>query len=105
MAKIKFDKETLEKLDKLNASEGLKQVSLGNLVRGLEYLVEAFDEIKVCLKATAEQIKSNMDKVKDTKKTEKKAQPAAEKEVKKAKKKNAPKKAPKTAVEETETPA
>lgn len=67
MKKAKISPEILEKLDKINAAEGLKQVSLGNLLRGIEYLVDAFEDLKVCLQATAEEIKKNVEKIKKEK--------------------------------------
>ena len=42
-------KKTLDKLDEINLLWVLRQISVGNLVRGIEYLVHAFAEIKNCL--------------------------------------------------------
>ena len=53
-------KETLKKLDDINFASILKQISVGNLVRGMAYMLSMFGEVKRCLSATSEQIKVKM---------------------------------------------
>jgi len=43
------EKKTLEKLDEINLLWILRQISVGNLVRGFEYLFRAFREVRNCL--------------------------------------------------------
>ncbi len=63
----KLDKKTLKNLDKVNCAWVLEQISVGNIVRGIAYIVSVFGEVGKCIISTTEQIKSKM---KEEEKTE-----------------------------------
>jgi hypothetical protein len=46
----KIEKETMKKLDGINCLWLLKQLSVGNFVRGLAYISTFFEKVKTCVK-------------------------------------------------------
>lgn len=57
MVKSKIKKDQLEKLDEVNCLWILRQLSLGNLLRGAAYVMRMFEDIRICLTKTYHDIK------------------------------------------------
>lgn len=56
-------KDTMKKLDEINLEWLLKQISLGNVVRGIQFIAGLVEPIKSCLvkttKAVIEELQTN----------------------------------------------
>ena len=51
-------KQTMEELDRLNLLWVLEKISVGNLVRGIAYLVRLATPVKKCVVSTADKVKT-----------------------------------------------
>jgi len=71
------EKKTLEKLDEINLLWILRQISVGNLVRGFEYLIRAFKEVgnnlsSVCCGAKTDELEEEKPEPRKSKRGRKK---------------------------------